>query len=93
LRVEDGLLAGHVENEGLPSPYDLQECEGGWLIVCFGAHVIVKVYNDKGVRRETLGGRGSGDGQFDGPSALALTTTGALYVREKGNGGRYQVFK
>ena len=82
-----------MERDGLPSPYDVAECSDGWLIACFTTHCIVKVCNDPGQGRNTLGTHGPGDGQFVGPTALALTDTGALYVRENGNGGRYQVFK
>jgi hypothetical protein len=92
-RVEDGSFARHVAT-GLDAPYDVEECEGGWLVACFGLDTIEFVGGDVdggGVGRARLGQRGSGDGEFIYPSALALVPGLGLVVREMGN-GRFQVF-
>ena len=38
-RVEDGSFARHVAT-GLSYPWDVEECEGGWLVACFGSNTI-----------------------------------------------------
>jgi hypothetical protein len=92
-RVEDGSFARHVAT-GLGGPYDVEECEGGWLVACFDSQTIEFVGGDVdggGVGRASLGKGGSGDGQFWSPSALALVPGLGLVVREITN-GRFQVF-
>ena len=77
---------------GLDGPFDVEECEGGWLVACFDSHTIEFVGGDVGgggVGRARLG---SGDGEFIIPSALALVPGLGLVVREISNGGRFQVF-
>ncbi len=67
---------------------DVEECEGGWLVACFGSDTIEFVGSDVGgggVGGARLGKRGSGDGEFDTPSALALVPGLGLVVRERGN--------
>jgi hypothetical protein len=95
--VEDGSFARHVATglRGLRGPYDVEECEGGWLVVCRGSHTIEFVGGGVvggGVGRARLGKWGSRDGQFMDPSALALVPGLGLVVREISNGGRLQVF-
>jgi hypothetical protein len=92
-RVEDGSFARHVAM-GLDGPWDVEECEGGWLVACWGSHAIEFVGGDVdggGVGRARLGKWGSGDGEFINPSALALVPGLGLVVREINN-GRFQVF-
>jgi hypothetical protein len=38
-RVEDGSFVRHVAT-GLSLPYDVEECEGGWLVACRDSHTI-----------------------------------------------------
>jgi hypothetical protein len=94
-RVEDGSFARHVAT-GLSYPFDVEECEGGWLVACVGSDTIEFVGCDVdggggGVDSARLGKGGSGDGEFWCPSALALVPGLGLVVREWGN-GRCQVF-
>ncbi len=92
-RVEDGSFARHVAT-GLDGPFDVEECEGGWLVACAGSHTIEFVGGDVdggGVGRAKLGKWGSGDGEFNVPSALALVPGLGLVVRDAGN-GQFQVF-
>jgi hypothetical protein len=88
-RVEDGSFVRHVAT-GLACPYDVEECEGGWLVACQSSHTIQFVGGD-GVGRARLGKRGSGHGDFNFPSALALVPGVGLVVRELGN-IRLQIF-
>jgi hypothetical protein len=80
---------------GLRTPYDVEECEGGWLVACYFSHTIEFVGGDVdggvGVGRARLGKWGSGDGEFKLPSALALVPGLGLVVREILN-ERLQVF-
>ncbi len=93
-RVEDGSFARHVAT-GLDGPFDVEECGGGWLVACFGSDTIEFVGGDVdgGVGRARLGKWGSGDGEFDCPSALALVPGLGLVVRGYSFvNGRLQVF-
>jgi hypothetical protein len=85
--VGDGSFVRHVVT-GLSHPLDVEECQGGWLVACFGSDSIEFV---GGAGRATLGQKGSRDGRFRGPGALALTSIGLL-VREKGDNLRMQLF-
>jgi hypothetical protein len=92
-RVEDGSFARHVAT-GLSVPFDVEECEGGWLVACWSSHTIEFVGGDVGgggVGGARLGKYGSGDGEFNYPSALALVPGLGLVVREIIN-DRFQVF-
>ena len=94
-RVTDGSFVRHVAT-GLAAPWDVEECEGGWL-VARSSHTIefVPVGGDVhggGVGRARLGKWGTWDGEFMWPSALALVPGLGLVVRELDNGGRVQVF-
>jgi hypothetical protein len=96
-RVDDGSFVRHVAT-GLRGPLDVEECEGGWLVACRSSHTIQFVSG--GVDGAAvaslghrLGGMGSGHGEFEYPSALALVPGLGLAVREVGNGGRLQVFE
>jgi hypothetical protein len=92
-RVEDGSFVRHVAT-GLSWPDDVEECEGGWLVACFDSHTIEFVDGDvggDGVGRARLGEFGRGDGEFFGPTALALVPGLGLVVRETGN-SRLQFF-
>jgi hypothetical protein len=72
---------------GLGGPWDVEECEGGWLVACYDSDTIEFVGGDVdggGVGRARLG-------KFWDPSALALVPGLGLVVRER-NYGRFQVF-
>jgi hypothetical protein len=70
------------------------ECEGGWLLACSASRTIEFVGGgvDGGVSRASLGKLSHKDGGFDSPSALTLVPGLGLVVRDRGNGGRFQVF-
>ncbi len=96
-RVGDGGLVKHVAT-GLSSPFDVEEVEGGWLVACVGSDTVEFVSDvggGGGGGRPSLGkaggGSGSGDGEFHGPTALAVVPGLGLVVRES-IGGRLQVF-
>jgi hypothetical protein len=98
-RVGDGGFVRHMAT-GLRDPLDVEEVEGGWLVACEGSHSVEFVGDgdgDGGIGggRPSLGkarGRyGSGNGEFDNPTALAVVPGLGLVVREWGN-PRLQVF-
>jgi hypothetical protein len=99
-RVDDGRFVRHIAT-GLRDSYDLEEVEGGWLVVCSGTHRVEfvgeGVGGDGGGGRPSLGkaggrkGSGDGPGELWSPSALAVVPGLGLVVREWGN-GRLQVF-
>jgi hypothetical protein len=91
LRVEDGSFVRHVAT-GQSAPWDVEECEGGWLVACWDSDTVTHVDGCLGDVGAPVGGRGSGAGEFKGPSALALVPGLGLLVREQGNRGRLQVF-
>ena len=83
---------------GLDRPFDVEECQGGWLVASWGSHIIDFAGGDVngGVGGAMLGTRGSGHGEFKDPSALALPVPVVaglgLVVREWSNGSRLQFF-
>jgi hypothetical protein len=87
-RVEDGSFVRHVAT-GLSYPWDVEECEGGWLVACLRCSTIEFVGGDEdgGGDRAKLGTWGS----VMGPSALALVPGLGLVVREE-SGMRLQFF-
>ncbi len=75
---------------------DVEEVEGGWLVVCTASDTVEFVSDGVGGvggRRPSLGkaggGAGSGDGEFSFPSALAVVPGLGLVVRGR---SRVQVF-
>jgi hypothetical protein len=97
-RVGDGGFVRHVAT-GVNCPYDVEEVEGGWLVACgHPSHTVEFVCDDvggDGGGRPSLGkaggGCGIGDGDFWGPTALAVVPGLGLVVREFVN-ERLQVF-
>ncbi len=75
-RVCDGAFVRHV-TPGLVAPWDVEECEGGWLVACsgiFGWDTIEFVGGAAGLV--------SLESEFSGPSALALVPCLGLVVRD-----------
>jgi hypothetical protein len=92
-RVEDGSFVRHVATGLSGDPFDVEECEGGWLVPCWGSGAIEYVGGGVSSASARLGRHGGGDGEFSGPSALALVPAlGLLVVRELNNSGRVQFF-
>ena len=58
--------------------------DGAIWVVEAGAHRVTRL-TERGAERESLGGRGSGDGQLLDPSGLALAPDGRLFVTDTGN--------
>ena len=99
-RVEDGSFARHVATD-LTCAFDVEECEEGWLVACWGSGTIEFVGGGGGGRG---GGGGGGGGGGDGvgrtrlcllrlPSALALVPDLGLVVLDyHGGNGRVQFF-
>jgi hypothetical protein len=95
IRVGDGGFVRHIA-KGLSCAIDVEEVEGGWLVACEGSDS-VEFVGDGGVGGgwpslgKVGGGSGSGDGEFDWPTALAVVPGLGLVVREWGS-NRLQVF-
>ncbi len=98
-RVSGGGLERHMDRE-LRSPFDVEEVEGGWLVLCWGSNSVVFVGDSDASGgpggRPSLGkadgGRGAGSGEISRPSTLAVVPGLGLVVREWCRGGRLQVF-
>lgn len=88
--VGDGAFVRRVA-AGLDGPLDVEECNGGWLVACWGSYAVEFVGGDGvTVGRAALGKPGSMDGEFMCPSALALLPGLGLVVRDD---KRVQVFQ
>jgi hypothetical protein len=87
-RVEDGAFVRQVAT-GLSRPYDVEECEGGWLVACHHTHTVEFVSGG-------VDGGGAGRprlAEWCHPSALALVPGLGLVVRDAGTASkRFQVF-
>jgi hypothetical protein len=90
-RVEDGSFTRQVTTGQGRCPWDVEECEGGLLVACWGSNTV------EFVGRGRDGGAGVGRTRLSRltlPSALAIVPGPRLVVREWGNGasGRVQFF-
>jgi hypothetical protein len=98
-RVGDGGFVRHIST-GLRGPLDVEEVEGGWLVVCDDSHIVEYVGDGAGsvsggerpFLGKTGGGFGSGHGEFKWPSAVVAVPGLGLAVLEYGN-QRLQVFR
>jgi hypothetical protein len=97
-RVGDGGFVKHLAT-GLNGPYDVEEVEGGWLVVCWDSHTVEFVGDGVGGAgggdRPSLdkpgGGSGKVGGKFNRPTAMVVVPGLGLVVREVYN-QRLQVF-
>ncbi len=87
-RVGDGVFVRHIAT-GLSNLSDVEEVEGGWLAVCHGSDTVEFVCDGVGgvcdgwpTLGKAGGGGGRGDGEFNGPTALAVVPGLGLVVRE-----------
>jgi hypothetical protein len=85
-RTGNGTFVRHAAT-GVGAPFDVEECEGGWLVACTSSDTVEFVGGD-GRGKATLGT----SGEFGSPSGLALVPGLGLVVREAGN-QRVQVFQ
>ena len=97
-RVSNGGFAGHVATK-VCSAYDMEECDNGWLVSCWGSSSVVLASHaeGKGGLRVPSGARtilraAEPGVDFLLPSALALVPWLGLLVREEARQGRIQVF-
>jgi DNA-binding beta-propeller fold protein YncE len=79
--------------QGFNDPFDVVECasDGGFIVASWGHHNLIKLSRD-GAKVEEYGKRGSGNGEFNLPTALAALPDGGLVVGER-DGARFQVFR
>jgi hypothetical protein len=84
-RVEDGSFARHVATGLDGSPFDVEECEGGWLVACGGSDTVEFVGGGVDGGGEGRARLGKEDREFEVPAALALMPGLGLVVREQGN--------
>ncbi len=78
--------------QGLNYPIDVLECapDGSFIVANFNGHNLVKLSRD-GAKVGVYGKEGGGNGEFNGPTALAALPDGGMVVQEYG-GARFQVF-
>ncbi len=101
LRVADGALVNRVDLNALTAgearyPYDLEECEDGWLVSSGYTHRVWYLpWSDPSLPVEEsldrMGSSGTDVGQFSDPVGLAMMPGLGLLLREAYNGGRMQV--
>jgi hypothetical protein len=86
------LTAIGGKEQGLNGPHDVLECtlDDSFIVASRGSHNLLKISRD-GTMLGVYGHEGSGDGEFNCPSALAALPTGGFVVREF-IGSRFQVF-
>jgi hypothetical protein len=84
-------VVGNSE-EGLSYPYDVLEyaSDGSFIVANFSGDNLIKLSVD-GVKLGLYGKKGSGNGEFNQPTALAALLNGGMVVREC-DGERFQVF-
>jgi hypothetical protein len=89
-RVSDGSFVQDLLNTGLEEPWDVEECEDGWIVAhAYGCPRVE--FLGVGGDRVILGERGSSGGLFfERPTSLALVPGLGLVVRE-GFGSRVQL--
>jgi hypothetical protein len=82
------------KKQGLSAPYDVLECtaDGTFLVASLYNSRLAAVSRRDGAVIGTYGRRGTCDGEFDEPCAMAALPDGGLIVREH-DGMRFQVFK
>ena len=78
--------------QGLNSPFDVLECasNGSFIVANYFGHNFIEFSQD-GSKIEEYGKKGSGNCEFNRPSALATLPDGGMVVREYG-GERFQIF-
>jgi len=84
--VQDGAFDRNV-GKGLINPIDLEECEGGWLVVSSAISFFIFVGNDDGGAPHCIGPENWATIGVDFPSALALVPGLGLAVRSEARGG------
>lgn len=99
-RIHDGGFVKHMDT--MNNPLNVEEVEDGWLVARFPSHTVDFFSDGDGenvdddVGRPYVGkaggGRGNRDGEFEYPEGLAVVPDLGLVVRDKGKGGRLQVF-
>ncbi len=77
--------------QGLSYPYDVLECasDGSFIVANYNGNNLVKFYNGNNLVKlsrdgsdiEVYGKKGGGNGEFNGPTALAAFSSGAILVR------------
>ncbi len=87
------VVAVGSSEQGLCKPCDVLECtsDGSFIVANYFGHNLLKIFRDADNVVRKYGKKGSGDGQFMYPVALAALPDGGLAVLEN-QGGRFQVF-
>lgn len=89
-RMKDGAFARHgaptVMPIGAGGSFDVEECEGGWLVAGAGS---IEFVSDGGATKTAISQH---DGQFCTPTAVAIIPGLGFAIREYGYNGRLQLF-
>ncbi len=88
----DGTFDKHIVvftvDQGQPT--DVEEVDGGWIVPCWNKNTLYKAPVGGGAPI-VVAGPGAGPGQLEYPTAVAVLPGGSYLVRERDNGGRFQV--
>jgi hypothetical protein len=96
-RVAGGGLVRHIDTGVGSHPIDVEEAEGGWLVVCERWHAVgfLNAHDGYSIWRylgRADGAFGAGDGEFRYPASITTVPgLGVVVVREL-EGARMQVF-
>jgi hypothetical protein len=93
LKKSDGSFVRHVVKLSVDQgqPADVEELEdGGYIVSSWSKSSVYRVSRD-GSSIVRIGGPGTGRGEFTYPMGLASLPGGGCMVRERDNGGRFQV--
>ena len=94
LSAQGELLYSFGDNDTshkLSNPHSIRVDSDFVYVTEWGNNHCVSVFTKQGQFITSFGSRGSGDGQFNRPSGLAIDSDGVLYICDNGN-SRIQVF-
>ena len=86
---DDGVFMERIGHGTLNQPWDVAVHKGEVFVADSGNHRVA-VFSRDGELIRTIGSQGTGPGQFNNPSGVAISPDGELYVSDHDN-GRVQV--
>ena len=82
---DDGVFMKRIGCGTLKNPWDVAVHQGEVFVADNGSHHVA-VFSQDGELIRTIGSQGTGPGQFIGPTGVAISPDGELYVSDGSNG-------